>query len=271
MHCLVRRGGPTMIKSLFAVSSLVSMAGLGIVCFAAGCSDNAPQSSTATNEPADTAEKAPPNTSTPAPPTSTDDSTKKSDDGSDTPEEPKTCMDTKPFDGSSLSFKSPAVKPGSCSSADLAAFDDYMQKNPKTSVDDMKTAVTKQSKTCSDCVFGTADDDKWAPILMGATSASVNAGGCVAAISGKDACGKTYDQWNACLNTACAACSTDEGTQCKQDAQNPKAPCGELSTALFEACGKDVNDYLKSCFGGPSVVSAVVAELCGPASKDGGT
>jgi hypothetical protein len=97
----------------------------------------------------------------------------------------------------------------------------------------------------------------------------VNGGGCVSVVSGKDECGKAYQQWNACLNTVCSTCSDQsENTQCKNDAQQPGTPCGEASKTLFGACGRNVNDYLKKCFG--NGFGGVLEQLCGSPAKDGG-
>ena len=254
-----------MIKSFFAIPSLVTMAGLAVVCAGVGCSEDAAGTATVANEPAapaDEEQKAPPKT--PAPPPTSDDGDDDSDD-----EAPKTCMDTKPFDATTVPYHPPAVKAGSCTPADIKVFDDYMRNNPEASVDGVRETMTKQSKRCSECVFGAADDDKWAAIVLDATSATLNGGGCVSVVSGKDDCGKSYQQWNTCLNEVCAACSEQaEYTKCTDAAQQAEGPCGEASKSLLGACGNNVNDYLTTCFG--NGLGAVVEQLCGSPAKDGG-
>jgi hypothetical protein len=252
-----------MIKSLFAISSLVSMAGLAVVCVGAGCSDNAPQTTAAATEPEDGGKKPP---RTPTPPEAPDDGNQ---DGAST-EPITTCMDTKPFDATTVPYKSPAVKAGSCTTADIKVFDDYIRDNPQATFEDVQATMTKQSKRCSQCVFGSSADEKWAPVVLDGTNVTFNGGGCVSVVSGKDACGKAYQQWNTCLNHVCAACTDQtENSKCKNDAQGASAPCGAASTTLFQACGSNVNSYLKKCFG--SGLGTVLEQLCGPPAKDGGT
>jgi hypothetical protein len=243
------------------------MAGLALVSFGAGCSgSDTNKTTTDATEPAQTATKPPPKN--PPPPTPPDDSS--SDPGS-TADAPPACMDKNPFDATTVPYHSPATKPNSCTTDDIKFFNDYLKNNPQSSFQDLQDAVTKQSKTCSDCVFGSADDDKWAPIVSDDSGSTFNGGGCVALVSGKDACGKAYQQWNTCLNTVCASCS-DQGDRstCTNDAQNPGAPCGTASKALSDACGTKVNTYLKKCFG--SGLGEVLNQSCGAVtSKDGGS
>lgn len=254
-----------MKRSLFAVTSLVTAAGFAAAFVGVGCSDDSPKTSTATNEPEQT--QTPPKKSSPPPSDSTNDDS--SDD--DSTEAPATCMSTTPFDFTAVPYKSPAVKANSCSTADVKAFDDYLAQNPSATVDDLQTMLGKQNQKCADCAFGEMDADTWAPIVSDGKSATLNGGGCVSVVSGKDDCGKAYQQWNACLNTVCAPCSDpDERSQCSNDAQAPGSACGDASDVLFKACGSKVNTYLKTCFG--SGIGAVVEQLCGaPATKDGGT
>jgi hypothetical protein len=181
-------------------------------------------------------------------------------------------MDTKPYDATKVPYHSPAVMAGSCSAADVKVLDEYLQKNPQASVDDIKGTLAKQNEKCSGCAFGDASAEKWAPVILDETTATLNGGGCVSVVSGKDDCGKAYQQWNTCLNEVCAACTDQsESTQCKSDAQEAAGPCGAASKALFGACGNNVNDYLKKCFGTGDVVGSVVQQLCGSPSNDGGT
>lgn len=251
-----------MFKSVFSASSLASVAGLIAICAVSACSDDETKTVSANNEPTATpGQDAPPK----APPSTSNEAT---DDDDDEPSGAPTCMDTStPFDVGTVSYHPPAIKKGSCTKADVQIFDDYLREHPQASVDEIKDVLTKQSQRCSDCAFGAVDDEQWAPIVMDATSATVNGGGCVAAVSGKDDCGKAYQEWNTCLNTVCASC-TDQGerTQCSDDAQQPNAPCGDPSNTLFQACGKDVNTFLKTCFS--SGIGAVLENLCGSPSAD---
>lgn len=256
-----------MKKSIIAFSSLVTMAGFGAILVGAGCSDDSEKTGTAATEPEDQGTKAPPKT----PPPSTPDDSAGDDDDDDTEGTALACMSKSEFDASTVAYHPPAVKPGSCTTADVKVFNDYVTANPTATVDDIREAVTKQSEKCSDCIFGASGDEKWAPIVQDETGATLNGGGCVSVVSGKEACGETYQKWNACINATCASCTdSDERSQCSQDAQNEGAPCGGLSQELFKSCGNKVNDYLKKCFN--SGIGAVAEYLCGSTpAKDGGT
>lgn len=254
-----------MIKSALSVSSFGSVAaGLIAICAASACSNDDPKSEAAAADPAVSEREPPPK----APPSTSNEAT---DDDDDKTAAPGTCMDTsKPFDVGTVAYHPPAIEQGACTEADIAMFDGYMRDHPQASVNDIESSLAKQSQRCSDCAFGAIDDEKWAVIVKDASSATVNGGGCVSAVSGKDACGKAYQEWNTCLNTVCASCTEEaERTECSNGAQQPNAPCGDPSGALFDACGNDVNAFLKTCFGGG--IGAVLGALCGPPSPQGGT
>lgn len=254
-----------MKKSFFGVSGLVSAAGLLAALVAVGCSDDAAQTTIDATEPEDGGAKAPPR----SPPRVSDDADDE-DDGSST-EAPTSCVATTPFDATTVPYRSPAVKAGSCTSADIKLLTDYLRDNQQFSMDDIKAKLAKQSQRCGGCVFGAPDDDTWAPIVFDGTTATLNGGGCVSVVSGEDDCGKAYQQWNTCLNEVCAACTDpSENAQCKNDVQQASAPCGAASKALLQACGTNVNDYLGTCFGSGDIVGNVVTQLCGSPSKDGG-
>lgn len=255
-----------MIRSFVAICSLVSMAGLVAMSVVTGCSSDDAQTATSATEPEEVSKKTPPKA--PTQPTTPDEGD--TDDGiSDQPS--LTCMDTKPFDATTVPYNPPNVTAGSCTAADVKVFEDFIQANPQASFEEVEAALTKQSQRCSQCVFGAADDAKWAPVVSDGTNVTFNGGGCVSVVSGKDACGKAYQQWNTCLNTVCASCTDqNENSQCKNDAQGPKAACGAASNALFQACGRNVNDYLKTCFG--NGIGGVLQQICGTPTppKDGG-
>lgn len=254
-----------MNKSFFALTSLASMAGLVVVLVGTGCAADSTQSTTDSNEPAkgDTT-ATPPKKPAPAPapaPTSGGGDTKPSggDDGAAT-----TCMDTKPYDATVVKFHPPSVKAGSCTTDDIKTVSDSLR-GAQVVIDDVKNNLAKKSKTCGDCVFGHAEDEKWAPVVLDGSNAFLNGGGCVSVVSEKVECGKAYQQWNTCLNDVCAACTdATEASKCKTDAQ--QGPCGAASKVLGDSCGSNVNDYLQKCFGS-NPVGTVVEQLCGAPAK----
>ncbi len=254
-----------MNKPFFALSSLASLAGLVVVLVGTGCSDDSAESTVDATEPAGGDKTAAP-PETPAPPKAPGggDSNDNGGGGGDTPA--TTCMDTKPYDATTVRYHPPAVKARSCTAADIKMVSDELGSSAQVSIDDVKAKLAKQSKTCGDCAFGTSDEEKWAAIVLDGTTAFLNGGGCVSVVSEKDACGQAYQQWNTCLNDVCAACTDqDAKTKCLTDAQ--QGPCATASKALGDGCGRDVNDYLSKCFGGDAV-STVVEQLCGAPKKD---
>ncbi len=251
-----------MIRSVFAVSGFATVVGLMTVFVAVGCSDEGPESTSIPTEPDNQTGAKPPRA--PHPPPTVD-----QPEVDDTPPPVSACMDTTPFDATAVPYRSPRVKAGSCTAADIKVFDDYIRDNPQATFEDVKATLEKQSKRCSDCAFGGPDEETWAPIVVDDTMAIVNGGGCVSRVSGKDACGKAYQQWNTCLNTVCASCTdADDNKVCKNEAQMPEGPCGTSGQALFDACGRSVNDYLKKCFG--NGFGAVIEQSCGAPARDGG-
>lgn len=252
------------MKSFFAISTLAGVAGLAAVCAGAGCANDTVESDPLATEPDVDAGKKPQRQ--PPPQTSSDDG----DGGAPTTESPMlACMSTEPFDATQVPYHPPAVSPGSCTPADIEAFQTYVDAHPQATFDDVKATMDGRSPRCSDCVFGDPDDDKWAPIVFDERGGLFNGGGCVAVVSGKDACGEGYQQWNTCLNSVCSSC-TDKGENatCKNDAQQPSGPCGAASQALWDGCGQNVNSYLEKCFG--DGIGEVLQQLCGSPATDGG-
>lgn len=254
-----------MNKPFFALSTLASTVGLVTILVATGCSDDATRTTGDATEPAGGGKTPAPPQQAPAPPKTPDDSNNNNGNNGGGDPSSTTCMDTKPFDATTVEYHPPAVKAGSCTTADIKTVTEAFQAS-SVDIEEIKTTLGKKSKTCGECVFGDAEAETWAPIVLDGSNAMLNGGGCISVVSKKDACGKAYQQWNTCLNEVCAACSDpSESNTCKNDAQ--QGPCTAASKALIDGCGKNVNDHLKKCFA-DNPVGTVVEQLCGTPSKE---
>ena len=119
---------------------------------------------------------------------------------------PATCPTTTPIDATTSVWKPPAIMRGACSEAEIKALVTVVDKNPMVAYADLKASVT--DATCKACLFA-PDGAKWAAFVEDSKGAFLrhNFGGCVAAVSGQDTCGKAYSQYDDCINQACTDCA----------------------------------------------------------------
>jgi hypothetical protein len=245
-----------MIKYVFALASITTLSGAVIAASVAGCGspDEAPADPT---DAGNTDARRP----TPTPPV-----------GDDENEATKTCLSDKQIDVTAVPYKPPAIQLGACDDGAIKVIEDLVKTNPKATYADLKTALSKHSETCAKCVFG-ADGEKWAPIVESGDKVALNRGGCVDIVSGKEGCGKAYQQWDQCLEEACKTCEDGDRQACASDAQKAEAACGTSSEALLKACGNDVNTYIQSCFKpGELIIKGPITKQCiGGGIKDAGS
>lgn len=154
------------------------------------------------------------------------------------------------IDATKFPWKPPAVLPGSCSNEDLASFVAFVK-----SADDpqkWKDGAWTTNETCRSCVFG-PETTTWPPLVVDSAGklADLNVGGCIAVASGRDACGRAYQQWTACYLEACTGCpgmfsgcvSTANMHQCRKAFEAVVPSCGgrEVAAAAEKAC--DFDEY----------------------------
>ena len=201
-----------------------------------------------------------------------DDSTTDDDDSTPTP----TCLSKDPIDATKYDYTkvSKGVK-GACTAKELTDFSAYYKAH--ASEDDfIDTWPTAVGENCAKCVFTDATDatkapTSWGPMVVtlddqGAKTFSVNRGGCIEAVSGKEACGRSYQQFQDCTIDACLKdCKTQaDFTKCRQDATVLTTSCKDAFESVKRDCGeKTIGGYETACkgttytFEGPIKVACV--------------
>ena len=141
---------------------------------------------------------------------------------------------TEAIDATTFPWSPPRVLPGSCSLEDLTALVAFVEKTDDPQK--WKDGAWTTTETCRSCVFA-PDGPTWSPLILNAAGqlAELNVGGCIAVASGKEACGKTYQQWRACYLEACSDGACGDFSQCVALAN--KKMCKKAFDAVPIACG----------------------------------
>ena len=224
-----------MVKKVFALASVTALSGLMVSMVAAGCSSTitVPDVDSSTADTGPVKDSSRPDTN--APDTSM----------------PGTCPTTDPIDTSSEPYKTPAApQVGACNDTDLKAMEAVVKAgNLKTLADLVATGV---SATCKACAVTDATAAAWGPAVSNVTidgkmTDIFNVGACVGIVSGKDACGKAFAEYDDCTNTACTDCADTAKSACfTKAAQNA---CQPQVQALITACGGQApaQAYVNQC------------------------
>jgi hypothetical protein len=162
---------------------------------------------------------------------------------------PLTCPASQTLDATTVPYLPPAVTAGACKESDITFLDGVVSGGTGgIQYGQVKTALQAHSATCAACVFAAATT-KWAPIVEDGTNFTVNTGGCMEIVSGSTDCGKRWQQFDACTNYGCSACTTDKAkTDCYDVIATPTGACAAASTAVHSACGANLLDYVDTCF-----------------------
>jgi hypothetical protein len=254
-----------MLKRIFALASASALTGLVGTVTAAGCASE----ETHPSPPPDAApdvkvrEAAPPR-----------------DVGGEEEEEEVSCLSKDPIDATKFAYTKARRSPGACTTkeqADLSAF------FKETSDADKEVLISEWSKVVSDkcakCVFSDGTGTEWTPIISSDDKlGNVNRGGCIEVLSGKETCGRAYQQVTECRLEACLKkCKTqDEFTACLGEATEIfTGPCKTSFDALQKECGSSLGTYENGCqgtawtFEGPIKVQCVTGGAK-PDAGDGG-
>ena len=175
------------------------------------------------------------------------------DDGlDDDDDDVRTCLSTASIDATQYPYtRARAAVTGACTQAELTTISNYYRDNVAVGIplDSWEASV---SPDCAACAFGDPGDATWAPILVDDNGKlDINRGGCLEVVSGSEACGRAYQQYQDCTIDACLQnCTTqEEFTKCRQDpavhttackdaVQNVKSACGETNLTLYESMCK---------------------------------
>lgn len=143
-----------------------------------------------------------------------------------------TCPSTATINATTLPWKSPSRQVGACTQTDLNALVSYV--DTENDPQKWKSGPWTSSTACRNCVFAQETATTWPPLILDATGnlAEINVGGCIAIASGKDGCGRTYQQWRSCYLEACADCPAGDA--------NAFSTC--ISAASKGACSKALAD-----------------------------
>ena len=181
------------------------------------------------------------------------------------PAEPTSCLSTDPIDATQYPYTptAPALR-GKCTATELAALSSYYRANATSlDLDGWRASV---GADCSACAFGDADGATWAPLLVGDDGQfAVNRGGCVEAVSGSEACGRAYQQYQDCTVDACLVnCTTQaEFTQCRQDQAVLTTSCKGALENVKSACGEtNIGQYETACKGTTYTFEGPIKVMC---------
>ena len=211
-----------MFKKIFALASVTALTGLVAAASGAGCSSN-----TVTPDGADASD-------------GSFDAKKPVEAGDDTPDTgPAVCPTSSPIDATTSEWKPPAIMPGACTNADIALLVSAVDANNNIAYADLKAKIT--SPTCKSCLFA-PDGAKWAAFVEDSKGAFMrqNFGGCIAAVSGNEPCGKAFSQYNDCTDTACQDC-TDQTSFDNCNTPASKGACKAAMANVQTVCGADIS------------------------------
>lgn len=166
-----------------------------------------------------------------------------------------TCLVVDPIDQTQYRYiKAASVLPASCTEDELAQFTAYYEAfaaNPDFSLFAWEQVV---SAKCRSCIFvddGLRNATVWRPIVfVGDAIDVVDVGGCAEHLSGSEACGRAFQQYEDCQNEACVhVCTTQaDYAACRADPRMFTTACKAATDAVDTACGQaNVNQYEAEC------------------------
>ena len=168
--------------------------------------------------------------------------------------DPSSCLDPTPINATLFPYKTAGVTPGACTTAELTTLSSYFKTQTDNGIDPSTTAWAAQvSANCAKCVFSDGTGPTWTPILTSNDKLSnVNRGSCIEIKSGKQSCGRAYQQTTECRLAACTSlCQTQaEFDDCLFDAQGifgPNGPCEATFNTLQVECGAGLGTYEDAC------------------------
>jgi hypothetical protein len=127
----------------------------------------------------------------------------------------------------------PIIWPGSCSAAQIAAFEQACDQNTSTSASCGTFVKDVSSTACGVCLFSDASDANWGPVVVYPDRWDINFGGCIALLDpASESCGEALQAGSACTHAACDATCPPTATQAPGSAESDYSDC-----AFQAACG----------------------------------
>lgn len=252
-----------MVKKLFALASVTALAGLVSAVGVAGCSETVV-------EPAAT-----PDAGTDSGKPKTDSGPVTGDDDDDDVD-PPSCATKDPIDATKFPYKKAEQTAGACTAAELKKLTDWFAAKVDANEQNISVAEWKAeaSAACGECIFSAEGDATWGPLVVKDDKLDfVNQGGCIEIASGKESCGRAYQQVNVCMLEACLEkCTTQaEFDACRQDSETILGgPCKDALAALQTECGSSLQAYMNACKNTKWTFDAPFVKQCGGTAPDAG-
>ena len=148
------------------------------------------------------------------------------------------CCDVQEINAKSIAWNPPSVAAGSCSNEDLDAFLAFVAANDDPQK--WQSGAWTTNDACRSCVFGPRSSSTWAPMLLAASGALAQAGGagCIAVVSGNEACARAVHQYRECADDTCWTCDGwfASFAECISKRADPFV-CKTARTDMISACG----------------------------------
>lgn len=173
------------------------------------------------------------------------------------------CLALAPIDETQFPYAphAPSIR-GACTARELSDISAYYRANASSlSMTGWKSAV---SARCGSCVFGDVSEGSWRPLLAQDDGFVVNRGGCIAAASRSEECGRAYQQYQDCLVEACTIqCTTQsEYTACRQDERVLTTSCRAATERVRTSCGNGLSGYETTCKGTSYTFEGPIKAMC---------
>lgn len=256
-----------MVKQLFTLASVIALTGLVFAGAVVGCSSDAALPSGEQPDAMSDVKRVvdPPAGPEPEP----------------EPEPAPSCVSTDPIDATQFPYEKAQRSPRACTDAELTALSAFFEAKVDANEAVLASAWQKEvSDKCADCVFSDGKDAKWTPIIVSDdTLDTVNRGGCIEIVSGKEACGEAYQRATVCRVEACRAkCTTQtELLLCLERVKEIfTGPCKTAHDTMTSACGDGLDSYEAACkgsawtFEGPIRAQCIIGGDGNDAGADGG-
>jgi hypothetical protein len=245
-----------MVRKLFALASVSALAGVVSVSGAAGCSESAPQ-------------QGPSDSGAGAGDAKAKDSGKPTIPGEEevNETEPESCMAKDPIDSSNFPYTKARKSPGACTEKEADDIAAYFKKEVEADRDVLVSEWQKAvSANCAKCVFSDGTQTEWTPIISKDDALdTVNRGGCIEVLSGKESCGRAYQQVTECRLQACLQqCTAQrEFEDCLGDSKAIFAgPCKGAYDTMEKECGTNLGAYENGCKGTTWTFEGPVKVMC---------
>lgn len=245
-----------MVKKLFALASFTALTGMVVSVSGVGCSSS---DTTSTTDAAADVKKT---------------ETGPVEGGEEEDAPAGTCPDSTPVTGaqidSEIGWKGPNAIQNPCSGANIQTFGGILDDDTVKTWDDLFTKLSGAGlpTACHDCIVTDSTAAKWGPVVkLAAGGGLFNFGACFANQT-SDACGKTLEYTNVCINNACADCTSDAtyqtcagskgtDTACAGPIKDEQTACAAFSaqissetSTLSKACNNILNGASTLCAGG---------------------